>query len=389
MSPTDYIMSAFRLAAAQSSDRGAQIADNPRPNPNDFHRHLGRLLGKKGESNKPLREYIEKDNSLASAFKSLFKVLTYQGEQDIGLPSLMMPHLPRGLIQVVLRWVMLNPDTIEDNRLKIISFSLFWYLNVWNEDKASKKAFEIIKKGTFPAKEIYEALIDSPSSDGFGLALPLMSDAELEEILNQDGSASLRSHDEIFKKDSSTSKQRELYKRFCWWRKPILLWLQRDYVNRQFDEQSLANFAGLTDEDTVPYDYDHLCPQSHWGAHWRTITRTFEASDNEAAFKNGRNGVGNCIGNLHVLESSLNRGFGDDPLASKLESERWRHQDSLLYHFPEHEKLWDDASPTADNEKNDRTWGEARLQAFQGAVYGRAKGLYCQHYKACEHILKE
>lgn len=408
MSATDYVMTAFRLAAAtQSSEPNAQIADNPRPNPNEFHRHLDRLLGKKGDENKPLRDYLAEGNSLASAFKDLFNVLCYKSEhaQDIGLPLPMMPHLPRGLIQVLLIWIMLNPDqkTINNNRQKIISFSLFWYLSVLHEDKASKNAFEIIKKdsseGSFPATELYDALIKSPSMEEFGLALPLMSDAELEGIL-QDTNASFRSHDAIFRLDDSgkqpiaTLKQRELYKRFCWWRKPILLWLQRTYVNREFDIQSRNDFAGLTDEEAVPYDYDHLCPQKHWGDDWRNInTIPDKTTPVVKAFLNNRFGVGNCIGNLHVLESSLNRSFGDNALGSKLksglESKKWRHQDSLLYYCDYHEKLWETASPDDENDKKrNQVWNEERLQAFQSAVYLRAKGLYRQYYEACEHIIK-
>ncbi|BBJ24657.1 GmrSD restriction endonuclease domain-containing protein [Candidatus Nitrotoga sp. AM1P] len=399
MSATDYVMSAFRLAAAQKNndnDPGAQIADNPRPNPNDFHRHLDRLLGKKGESGKPLRDYLEESNSLTSAFESLYKLLCYQGEQDIGLPLPMMPHLSRGLIQVLLRWIMLNPaqNTIEDNRQKIVSFSLFWYLNVWDEHNASKKAFEIINSsdlGAFPAINLYEKLIDA-QDDQFGLALPLMSYEALENILKQDTSASLRSRDEIFQSqsDSSTNKQKELYKRFCWGRKPILLWLQRAYVHQKFNEKSQNEFAGLTDEDTVPYDFDHLCPQNHWGADWRNIIRTFdEKSEVMKKFHAGRHDVGNCIGNLHVLESSLNRSFGDVALTSKLNSGMY-YADSLLYHYPEHEKEWKTASPNVDvniDGNEDRTWNEARLQAFQSAVHRRARGLYFQYYEACKSIM--
>lgn len=407
MSATDYVMTAFRLAAAtQSSEPNAQIADNPRPNPNDFHRHLGRLLGKKEDENKPLRDYLVEGNSLASAFNDLFNALYYKSEhaQDIGLPLPMMPHLPRGLIQVLLLWIMLNPDqeTINNNRQKIISFSLFWYLSVLHEDKASKEAFKIIKedssKGGFPASKLYNGLIESPSIEEFGLALPLMSDAELEDIL-QETNASFESHDAIFKRDDSngqhaTLKQRELYKRFCWSRKPILLWLQRAYVNREFDKKSFDNFAGLTDEDTVPYDYDHLCPQKHWGDDWRNInTIPDKTTPVIKAFLNNRFVVGNCIGNLHVLESSLNRSFGDDALSEKLksglESKKWRHQDSLLYHCEYHEKLWETASPDDENDKKkNQVWNEERLQAFQSAVYLRAKGFYRQYYEACKHIIK-
>ena len=388
MGATDYVMTAFRLAAAEK-----HIGDNPRPTPNDLHRHLGELLGNKGETDRPLRNYLE-EKKLASAFEFLFNTLSYrEGMQDIGLPSLMMPHLSRGLIQVLLRWIMINSDqhNIEANRKKIISFSLFWYIHVWHEDKASKKSFEIIgfDQGPFPSEKLYNALIAAPEGE-LGLALPLMSGEDLENILDSNSSATIQSYDGIFKKDEPRARfvQSELYKRFCWWRKPILLWLQRAYVNRKFQELSLAQFTGLTDEDTVPYDYDHLCPQSHWGSDWRkTIKTADETSAAMTAFKTGRHVVGNCIGNLHVLESSLNRSFGDDALALKLKQEvEWGHEDSLLYHISDHNKLWETTSSESD-EKEARTWNETRIQAFQSAVYNRAKGLYRQYYETCVQIL--
>lgn len=393
MSTTDYVMTAFRLAAGEK-----KIADNPRPNPRDFHVHLGTLLGKEGEPDKPpLRRYLGEDNDLTKAFKSLFEVLAYKKpEQDIGLPLSMTPHLSRGLVQVLLRWIMRNPDkaVINANRQKIISFSLFWYLNVLSEDKASSKAFEEINSselGTFPATSLYEKLIDAPE-DQFGLALPLMHYEKLESILVVP-SELLLTHDSIFKPgDKSTSRERELYKRFCWWRKPVLLWLQRAYVADEFDKPSSADFAGLTDEDTVPYDYDHLCPQNHWGTDWRDITRKDETKLVKA-FKASRHLTGNCIGNLHVLESSLNRSFGDDPLSAKLEKggegKKWHPEDSLLYPLPELEKLWCDTSPL-DNDgdgKIHKTWHEERIKTFQSAVFLRAQALYGQYYEACKHIL--
>jgi len=207
----------------------------------------------------------------------------------------------------------------------------------------------------------------------------------------------LRSYDEIFNKESSVA-ERELYKRFCWWRKPVLLWLQRAYVDDRFTS-SLDKFAGLTDEDTVPYDYDHLCPQKHWGSDWRNIIRkSDENSPVIKAFQNNRRVIGNCIGNLHILESSLNRSYGDDPLALKIKKgseseiklEKWSHTNSLLYHCDEHKRLWEKASPCVDGKNGDemnQTWDEMRLQDFQSAVYRRAEGLYRHYFEACKHII--
>ncbi|KXW57332.1 hypothetical protein FEMY_21410 [Ferrovum myxofaciens] len=384
MSATDYVMTAFRLAAAEK-----KIADNPRPNPRDFHIHLNELLGKANELDKPLRGYLEKDSRLTKTFVDLYNILSYRKDdpEDIGIPLPMLPHLPRGLVQVLLRWIMLNPNqaVIDANRQKIISFSLFWFMNVWYEDKASKAAFEIVNKnGTFPAQDLYKNLIDA-QDDQFGLALPIMPYDELGVLTDLDNL--LSSRDSIFN-PTTNSKQRELYKRFCWGRKPILLWQQRAYVERKFGVQASDVFAGLTDEDTVPYDYDHLCPQNHWGTDWRNI-RTNESGLGKN-FHVSRNVIGNCVGNLHVLESSLNRSFGDDSLAAKLKkaNSEWSPEDSLLY-LPELEKPWNDASPNDGDGDDYHTWHDDRIIAFQGAVFLRAQALYQQYYEVCKLIIPD
>jgi hypothetical protein len=396
MNSSDYVMTAYRLAAAQVEDAG-KIGDSPRPKTSDFHRHLGVLLGTR-ESPGQLRKYLAECSEFVSAFQTLHKTLLYKkDENDNGIPNYMLPHLSRGLIQVLLRWIMLTSDQqmIVENRNTIIAFTLFWYLHVWNEDGASKKAFEIVSdkgKGTFPAEAIYDALIvsNSGNENEIGFALPLMSPEKLKLILLPYESTELITKEKLFKDDKvehNIVPQRELYKRFCWWRKPVLLWLQREYVGKSFSK--FTSDSNLTDEDTVPYDYDHLCPQDHWGKHWSY----FKEECPDQNFQSARHDIGNCIGNLHVLESSLNRSFGDCSLAEKLkkgsEDNVWHSEDSLLYPFPELEKLWGDTSPLDGDEKKQHTWHEHRIKSFQSAVFRRAEALYRQYYDACKYILQE
>lgn len=387
MSATDYVMTAYRLAMAE-----AELNDTPRPAPNDFHRHLGDLIQEQKIDKKegPLRTYL-RGGDLSAAFNSLYDTLKYRGDGDVGLPDLMLPHLSRGLVQVLLRWFMLNPDKEiqRANRPGIIAFTLFWYLCIWHEDKASKLAFEKMQKGAFPAHDIYCAMVDTPTGET-GLALPLISPGTLEDILFLEPSHLLRNAEEQFK--AATLQQCDLYKRFCWWRKPVLLWLQREYVQTTY--QSDECFAGLTDEDAVPYDYDHLCPQNHWGTDWRNIEKySKDFFDKEAwkklykPFREGRSDVGNCIGNLHVLDSSLNRSFGDDPLASKFKSGKWKSKDSLLCPGTVSMDWWLTASPELADNNDKWHWDEARLQAFQEAVQRRALGLYIQYFEGCAVLL--
>jgi hypothetical protein len=95
-----------------------------------------------------------------------------------------------------------------------------------------------------------------------------------------------------------------------------------------------------------------------------------------------------------VLESSLNRSFGNCSLASKVTKspDKWKPDDSKLYddRNGEHEELWRTASPQNEDAENDEYhWDKVRLQAFQHAVYRRAFNLYTQYYAACSSILSQ
>ena len=101
-----------------------------------------------------------------------------------------------------------------------------------------------------------------------------------------------------------------LYKR--WWNlrgsgyvHPLLLWIQRDYVFREFEKVPVQPGQA---EDT-PYDYDHICPESHW-KYWTGAgqgNRIIEAGfQNDPHDKSGNYILGNSIGNVRVWNSSRN-----------------------------------------------------------------------------------
>lgn len=398
MGPRNYVMTAFRLAMSDLKE-----ADNPRPDPHLFHRHLAELMGATPDAAGPLRLYISDQSPLTDAFTHLHAALLYrpQSDNDAGLPLAMLAHLSRGLVQVLLRWAIgKDAAVVEANRGALIAFSLYWFLHVLHEDKATKQAFAVARtegaSQAFPAAAIYQKLIKTKAN-----ADALLSGSALDLLLITEPSPALRSHECIFRKDVhgkvlATDAQRDLYKRFCWTKKPLLLWLQRAYVHDQFHGLLGERFAGLTDEESVPYDYDHLCPQNHWGADWRGIKRAQSLTKEiENSFKWSRAGVGNCIGNLHVLEASLNRSFGDDALEVKLTSLKWTAEHSQLYHDPislmgdRHADLWLAASPrvgqnpAGETQAGHQVWTAQRLEKFQEAVYRRARGLYGQYAEAC------
>ena len=105
--------------------------------------------------------------------------------------------------------------------------TLFWYLCSWNEDKVSQKSFAIIKENDdnlcFPADKLYKGLTEPQSPDEIGLALPLIHPDRLDKILEKETSSLLKSKEDLFAVAASvTVQERELYRRFCWWRKPVL-----------------------------------------------------------------------------------------------------------------------------------------------------------------------
>lgn len=334
MNPLDYVMTAFRLAIAEKNKNGESGA---RPNPKDIHRNLDDLLGSDKEPG-PLRGYIEikkgEEGKLVGAFKLLHEALLYNSESNpSGFHMLLMPHLSRDLVHIMLRWITLRNDgkfnRVEDiNRDRLISFSLYWILHVRNESKSSEVAFRILHEnksiGDFPSAKIYSALIGGDPNE-FHWALPLQEPKEIEKhLLNNLDYSIFRSFHEIFKNDNKELSKfaRESFILFCWNRKHLLLWLQRAYLAKIYPSTDmLAKFAGLTDEETVPYDYDHLCPQSHWGYAWGQVSVDGVPEEAELSFRTKRHEVGNCIGNLHVLDSSLNRSFGDKPFAEKADKE--------------------------------------------------------------------
>jgi hypothetical protein len=148
----------------------------------------------------------------------------------------------------------------------------------------------------------------------------------------------------------------------------MLLWLQRDYVFKKFEE--LPAMAGMDDE--TPFDYDHLVPSAHW-AYWTGAGKNSGAlTEFEQDGKGSYGYIGDCIGNLHVFESSDNRSRGDAPLESMLKNSEFAKNGLVSV-----DEKWTQASP--DN-KNHRMWTKERALAFQCVVEQRAFALYEKFY---------
>jgi hypothetical protein len=181
--------------------------------------------------------------SLAEAFRVLFNVLRYRGatnlsDEDIGLPKVMFTRLSPNLLQVLLLWILqAKSDSviIQDRRPDIIRFVMFWRLCVLNEDKASARCFEAIKKTptAVTMKALYELLVKDSE-----IAVHLASPWEMRACLvRSKGSHRWLSRAERFDLNGAGPVERvELARR--WWEsgEASLLWLQRAYLERSFPD---------------------------------------------------------------------------------------------------------------------------------------------------------
>ncbi len=167
----------------------------------------------------------------------------------------------------------------------------------------------------------------------------------------------------------------------------MLLWLQRSYLSERF-----PNYDPSADRDEeTPYDLDHIQPQASWGANWQTQSKRLSKTSDVERFRNGRDYLGNAIGNLRWIGSSENRSDGDlglreklalnppgkivpDPEANDTRSEPdWR----LGIFDGNQRNLW----YAAGADKEDSDWSEERIQSFQEAVELRTVWLYRQWWE--------
>jgi hypothetical protein len=412
MTAPDYVMTAVRLACVMDQTEPRRFVDQPNPDAKQFHRYLkgsDNLLGT-AKSPGPLMALLETDetvNPLFAAFKKLEDLLTYRDSgtggsersPDIGIPRLMMPHLGRPLIQVLLYWLTRINDAedscskLEASRPEIVRFVLFWFLCCRDSRSAydaSKQAFEQIRNlpldrlFPFPGKTIFEKLtVKVPGEKS--LFLCLVCPDRLEQALLLDASPVLRAltlqgrfNPEFLNEESLF----EMLQRF-WWKKEMLLWLQRDWLAVTFSQYDAL--AGPDDRDAVPYDFDHLVPQGHWTDRRNASVESGVAREINEAFSDNRNSVGNAIGNYRLEDGSRNRSDGDDSLSKKMALKSTEKGCRKYYAFePGSEELswWRLASPESqmgekyDIWKSHRTWGEERLTAFQSAVERRTLNLY-------------
>ena len=377
MKPTDYVLTAFRLSALLS-DGSKNIADKAHPDARFFHRHLYDLLGT-DENAGELRELLS-EKKLSQAFQVLMRVITYKESDDNGIPKAIFPELDISLIQIILFWIInsqINHETIKKSRNEIISFVLFWLLcakSSGEREKGSEVVIEELKvvHAVFPGKALYDVLTNR-NEEGYSTFLNIIN---VSNILNTPARTLLRAPNERAKNYFRESS--DLYENFSQ-KIFLLIWLQREYMTEEF-----SGFDPISgqDEDNVPYDYDHLVPQSNWSS-LAGIKSRVNVKENLEPFVNiwTRRALGNSIGNYRILNASDNRSRGDEPLVDgllKYEAPQYVNEsDWKQYCFtPIDDKeiqLWRKASPSNDDAL---IWNDERIENFQLAVELRVLQLY-------------
>lgn len=344
----------------------------------DFQAHLKRLI--------PPSDWEQNQHvTLLSSFKTVKGLLVRgEGVGHFWLPDVMLASLPAELWQVLLFWAVRHPklETVNQSREEVVRFALFWYLCVFNNEKAARWAFTDIKKFTenvdFPGKALYRLFIGDGADH---CAHELITPKEFEKKLckEESSSSSWRSDADRFVANGTRD-----HLLFDWWYggRKMLPWLQRDYIQCSFPQ-----YVPLADhEDDLPYDVDHLCPIKDWGDDRRNLKKRLDGLDQilENKVYDCKGVMGNGIGNLRLVESSQNRKHQDIDVADKMpfilcddqpSQEGYAKAMAESAFAPDHREVWKRVARPGQGVA-DRKWNMERLNAFQRAVERRAAWLY-------------
>lgn len=392
--PTKIASTAIRIAFVQSAESNEDRNYAP-----DVARFSKMLVDEKEKKFRdwlyrliPARSQgVDEKGILLRSFETIKMLLWYEDNAgDFWIPEVLLASLPAELWQVLTFWAVRHPEpaNAERSRKEAVRFALFWYLSVFNNEKAARWAFDHIKKigefKDFPGAALYE-LFTGKHEDY--CAHKLIPSKEFNSKLLYKETAPCATYEKegsSWKTDEERFGQgdsRNVLGSHWWWNgKKMLPWLQKDYIRNVFKD-----YVPLTDhEDDVPYDVDHICPYKDWRDDWRNMEQRLEVGEElKKKIYKCRDAVGNGIGNLQILSSSENRRKQDEDLATKLpfslndnvpptEVDLKAMADFAFN--PEDRELWLKVSKPGEVSK--RQWNEDRLAAFQQAVEQRAAWLY-------------
>ena len=391
--PTKIVAAALRIVNASADDRpqytvpsagdfAKQMAGNQA---SEFRKNLDRLI--------PITEADLEyaGGPLSNAFGAVKRLLSHDAaRQDaFWLPDVVLVALPAELWQVLVYWVdrrsgsLGHDGNIDACREELVRFALFWHFFVWNNEKAARWAFEYLRNIQdvmhFPAPALYRRLIGTEGGDRCAYAL--VASKEFTERLSKKPDPSWRTDRERF----GEGKERNEVGAHWWLSgRKVLPWLQRDYIGEAF-----PGYMPLSDhEDDLPYDVDHICPWADCGD-WYSVRERIKCFENEMSIvqkmREGRVAVGNGIGNLRLVDASINKGDQDADVSCKMPFvikdavSNEDKADEARFVFPQEDwALWKQVS--RPDVLANRQWDKTRLAAFQQAVEKRAAWLYCRFY---------
>lgn len=395
--PTKIVVSALRIANARTHEKYHQ--GNVVPDVTTFAREMassaqtsatdGRTKSLKHELDELLPSDPDRgDGTLAPCFTSLFDLLYHGEDHKLGLPRVMLTTLSPSLVQVLLLWVLLvreatgSDEALRASRNDAVRFVMFWRLCVQDEDKASTRCFEMLRSTTaavgLALPDLYGDLVTRE------YVLLLATPDEMEGCNRHDPSPDWLGWEDRFPKNGQATV--DLYR--TWWqsRERFLLWLQRSYLAKRFEDFDPASGR----EDDVPYELDHMCPASDWGRNWQPFKTALQSAncltaDEVESMRWARSVLGNAIGNFRLVDASTNEGDGDDDIETKmpfvgndgdpLECERETMTEVAFN--SKHRAIWRKASGSDKGVHGGlKQWNAERLLAFQQAVEQRTFWLY-------------
>ncbi|GJE70942.1 hypothetical protein CHKEEEPN_2484 [Methylorubrum podarium] len=328
---------------------------------------------------------------LTAAFARVIGLLRFEPAQNPeGLPKLMLAELPHELVQVMVYWAVCAdaPGRVASRfeAAEVIRFALFWRLCATSHLQCARNAIHWLRArkkagadlSIFPGLALYRLLTgQAEGSWGQNARLLVPPNQMLDFNWAAPRGATWLSSKNRFEHDQ-THPARRLFHAWWWSGGQMLLWLQRRYLEAEF-----AHYDPLSEhDDDRPIDLDHLQPKAHWRFDWRQRDQHLAQLPDVGerwAFNEGRDPLGNSVGNYRWVGSAKNRSDGALGLADKLRRARGDDGGEIEPWLAE---AFDpgaiDAWIMADASKG---WTGERVAQFQRVVEERGLWLYRRFFE--------
>lgn len=328
----DLVMTAVRMQLLQlrATDLNVKAQEEFHDKARIDKARFARLVRKQGRGAdqngskfaKDFRDLIAPNGQFATTLNDIFAAVAYTDQFQEGLPRHAIPWLvDRFLFDVLLAWFIQSEANPRATQLPLVRFLLWGFLCITDKAAASELCIRQLPtlraEGEFPERALMTLLIKEGRAHPLPCPTAIQAVPGLAFADEANGDRVLKGGSRFEGHTNTDTYLPVVYQR--WWNirrnrheHPFLLWLQRGFVDREFERQPAL--AGM--EDETPYDFDHILPQSNW-RDWRGIQRNDRLID-FAHDQGGHHVLGNAIGNLRVWPAGRNREDGDASPAVKL-----------------------------------------------------------------------